>query len=61
MVMVIVRLLLGQNHQRGTCDSRIRWALEEVGQPYKVRFVSFRAMKEPAYLALHSFRSDSDL
>ena len=36
-------------------DMRIRWALEEVGQPYKVRLVSFRAMKEPAHLALHPF------
>jgi len=31
-----------------------RWALEEVGQPYEVRLVSFRAMKEPV-LALHPF------
>ncbi len=29
-------------------DTRVRWALEEVGQPYKVRLVSFKAMKEPA-------------
>ena len=36
-------------------DMRVRWALEEVGQPYKVRLVSFRAMKEPAHLALHPF------
>jgi glutathione S-transferase len=36
-------------------DTRVRWALEEVGQPYEVRLVSFRAMKEPAYLALHPF------
>jgi glutathione S-transferase len=36
-------------------DSRVRWALEEVGQPYQVRLVSFRAMKEPAHLALHPF------
>ena len=36
-------------------DTRVRWALEEVGQPYEVRFVSFRAMKEPAHLALHPF------
>ena len=36
-------------------DMRVRWALEEVGQPYEVRLVSFRAMKEPAYLALHPF------
>jgi glutathione S-transferase len=36
-------------------DTRVRWALEEVGQPYKVRLVSFKAMKEPAHLALHPF------
>ncbi|QOZ25455.1 glutathione S-transferase family protein [Bradyrhizobium sp. CCBAU 51753] len=36
-------------------DSRVRWALEEVGQPYEVRLVSFRAMKEKAHLALHPF------
>jgi len=36
-------------------DTRVRWALEEVGQPYEVRLVSFGAMKEPAHLALHPF------
>jgi len=36
-------------------DTRVRWALEEVGQPYQVRLVSFKAMKEPAHLALHPF------
>jgi glutathione S-transferase len=36
-------------------DTRVRWALEEVGQPYEVRYVSFRAMKEPAHRALHPF------
>jgi glutathione S-transferase len=36
-------------------DTRVRWALEETGQPYEVRPVSFRAMKEPAHLALHPF------
>jgi len=36
-------------------DTRVRWALEEVRQPYEVRLVSFRAMKEPAHLALHPF------
>jgi glutathione S-transferase len=36
-------------------DMRVRWALEEVGQPYDVRLLSFRAMKEPAHLALHPF------
>jgi len=36
-------------------DTRVRWALEEVEQPYEVRLVSFKAMKEPAHLALHPF------
>lgn len=36
-------------------DTRVRGALEEVGQPYAVRLVSFRGMKEPAPLALHPF------
>jgi glutathione S-transferase len=36
-------------------DMRVRWALEEVGQPYHVRLVSFQAMKEAAHLALHPF------
>lgn len=36
-------------------DTRVRWALEEVNQPYDVRLVSFKAMKEPAHLALHPF------
>lgn len=36
-------------------DMRVRWALEEVGQPYDVRLVSFKAMKEGAHLALHPF------
>jgi glutathione S-transferase len=36
-------------------DTRVRWALEEVGQPYEVRLVSFRALKEPAHLARHPF------
>jgi glutathione S-transferase len=36
-------------------DMRVRWALEEVGQPYEVRLVSVGAMKEPAHRALHPF------
>jgi glutathione S-transferase len=36
-------------------DMRVRWALEEAGQDYEVRLVSFRAMKEPAHRALHPF------
>ena len=36
-------------------DMRVRWALEEVGQPYDVRLVSFSQMKGPAHRALHPF------
>jgi glutathione S-transferase len=36
-------------------DMRVRWALEEVGQAYDVRLVSFDEMKEPAHVALHPF------
>jgi glutathione S-transferase len=36
-------------------DTRVRWALEELGQPYEVRGVTFAALKEPAHLALNPF------
>ena len=36
-------------------DMRIRWALEEVGQPYNVRLVTFAQMKEPAHIAIQPF------
>lgn len=36
-------------------DMQVRWALEEVGQPYDVRLLSFKEMKEPAHLSLHPF------
>ena len=42
----------GQGQAR---DMRVRWALEEVGQPYDVRLLAFEAMKQPAHLALHPF------
>lgn len=36
-------------------DMRVRWAFEEVGQPYDVRLVSFAAMKESAHRARNPF------
>ncbi len=36
-------------------DMPVRWALEEAGQPYEARLVSFSALKEPAHRALHPF------
>ena len=41
-------------------DTRVRWALEEVGQPYEVRLVSFRAMKEPACCRFVKGNGDND-
>lgn len=42
----------GNGHAR---DFRVRWALEEINQPYDVRLVSFAQMKQPAHRALHPF------
>ena len=36
-------------------DMAVRWALEEVGQPYDVRLVTFPEMKAPAHLAAQPF------
>jgi glutathione S-transferase len=36
-------------------DTRVRWALEEAGQPYDVRLVSFSAKQEQPHLSLHPF------
>lgn len=36
-------------------DMRVRWALEEVGQPYAVRLLSFEAMRQPAHRARNPF------
>jgi glutathione S-transferase len=36
-------------------DTRVRWALEEVGQAYEVRLVTFAEMKEPEHMARHPF------
>jgi glutathione S-transferase len=38
-------------------DMRVRWALEEVDQPYEVRLLAFNEMKEPAHRALNPFGS----
>ena len=36
-------------------DMRVRWALEEVGQPYDVRLQTFTTLKEPAHRARNPF------
>jgi len=38
-------------------DMRVRWALEEAWQPYDVRLLSMRALKQPAHRALNPFGS----
>ena len=38
-------------------DMRVRWALEEVGQPYDVRLRSMAALKEPEHRARNPFGS----
>ena len=56
MTPVITAFERSPDRGRGLArDMRVRWALEEVGQPYDVRLVSFRLMKEPAHRALHPF------
>lgn len=56
MTVTITAFEASPDRGRGLArDMRVRWALEEVGQPYVVRLVSFAAMKEPAHLALHPF------
>lgn len=42
----------GQGQAR---DMRLRWALEEVGQPYRMELFTFEELKQPAYLARQPF------
>jgi glutathione S-transferase len=56
MIPIITAFKRSPDRGRGLArDMRVRWALEEVGQPYGVRLVSFSEIKEPAHLALHPF------
>src|SRR5476649_2820008 len=58
LTMTIIITAFERSPDRGSGlarDMRVRWALEEVGQPHEVRLVSFGAMKEPAHRALHPF------
>src|SRR5678816_3086600 len=56
MTITITAFEASPDRGRGLArDTRVRWALEEVGQPYEVRLLSFAEMKEPAHLALHPF------
>ena len=56
MTITITAFEASPDRGRGLArDMRVRWALEETGQPYDVRLLSFAEMKEPAHLALHPF------
>ena len=56
MTITITAFETSPDRGRGLAhDMRVRWALEEVGQTYKVRLLSFSAMKETAHRALHPF------
>jgi glutathione S-transferase len=56
MTITITAFEASPDRGRGLArDMQVRWALEEVGQPYAVRLVSFAAMKAPEHLALHPF------
>ncbi|HEX4270754.1 MAG TPA: glutathione S-transferase, partial [Rhizomicrobium sp.] len=56
MSPVITAFALSPDRGRGLArDMQVRWALEEVGQPYGVHLMSFAEMKEPAHRALHPF------
>ena len=56
MTAIITAFARSPDRGRGLArDMRVRWALEEVGQPYDVRLVSFSEMREPAHRKLHPF------
>jgi glutathione S-transferase len=56
MTLTITAFERSPDRGRGLArDMRVRWALEEVGQPYDVRLVSFAAMKQPEHRRLHPF------
>jgi len=56
MTAIITAFERSPDRGRGLArDMRVRWALEEVGQLYEVRLLSFKAMREPAHLALQPF------
>ncbi|MDX3909698.1 MAG: glutathione S-transferase family protein [Sphingobium sp.] len=56
MTITITAFAQSPDRGRGLArDMPVRWALEEVGEPYAVRLVSFDAMKEPAHLERQPF------
>jgi glutathione S-transferase len=56
MTITITAFEASPDRGRGLArDMRVRWALEEVGQPYQVRLLSFAAMREPTHLSRNPF------
>nr|WP_314258157.1 glutathione S-transferase family protein [uncultured Devosia sp.] len=56
MLPIITAFATSPDKGRGLArDMRVRWALEEVGQPYEVKLVSFAEMKQAEHLARHPF------
>ena len=56
MTPVITAFERSPDRGRGLArDMRVRWALEEVGQPYEVRLLTFQAMKQPGHLHRNPF------
>ena len=56
MIPTITAFAQSPDRGRGLArDMQVRWALEEVGQPYDVRLVPFEEMKQGAHRALHPF------
>lgn len=56
MIPTITAFAQSPDRGRGLArDMRVRWALEEVGQPYDVRLLTFDEMKEAAHRARHPF------
>ncbi|RYD84104.1 MAG: glutathione S-transferase, partial [Sphingomonadales bacterium] len=56
MTITITGFAASPDQGRGLArDMRVRWALEEVEQPYAVRGLSFAEMKEPEHLARQPF------
>jgi len=56
MIPTITAFEASPDRGRGLArDMPVRWALEEVGQPYDVRLVSFADLKQPEHLALQPF------
>lgn len=56
MTPILTAFAASPDRGRGLArDMRVRWALEEVGQPYEVRLVSFAQIKAPAHKVLHPF------